>query len=145
MTERLTIRQKKQILHAIESAEHKTSGELRVHLSYSKEEPNLLESAQARFQELKMDQTRDRNGILLYLNPRLHRFSIYGDIGIHEKVGQAFWEDLVQNVRNAIREKNLTHGIIHAIEAMGRALKMHFPHQNQDLKNELENDVSESD
>lgn len=143
-TERLSLNQKRKILNAIRAAEQETSGELRVHLSYSKAEVNVIDATKAHFDNLGMHQTDLRNGMLLYLNPRLHHFSVYGDTGIHEKVGQAFWDRLVREIQQCIREKDLTQGIVHAIHLMGQALKEHFPHRDGQ-KNELQDEVTESD
>lgn len=141
---RLSLSQKKQILNAIVAAEKETSGELRVHLSYSKDETNILEAAQLYFETLEMHQTQERNGMLLYLNPKRHQFSVFGDIGIHQKVGQVFWDHLILEVKHAIRQKDLTQGIVHAVHLMGKALKEHFPHREGQI-NELKDEVTESD
>jgi uncharacterized membrane protein len=136
--------QKQHILDSIIQAEKETTGELRIHLSYAKEEGDLLKAAQNHFEKLKMHETHERNGMLLYLNPKLKKLSVFGDVGIHQKVGQDFWDQLIGDVRSAIREKDLTQGIIHAVQRMGHALKEHFPHRDGQT-NELPNDVSESD
>jgi uncharacterized membrane protein len=141
---RLTNEQKKQVIDAIVQAEAETRGELRVHLSYAKAEDDLLKSAQLHFEKLKMHLTEERNGILLYVNPILRKFSVFGDQGIHDKVGQDFWHRLIDEVQTSIRDADMIHGIVHAVNRMGHALKEHFPHRDGQ-KNELEDDVSESD
>ena len=141
---RLSKSDKQKIALAIHEAELKTSGEIRVHVSYSKSEKTLLALTEKKFYELKMHETSHRNAMLLYLNPRIKKFAIFGDQGIHEKVGQNFWDDLRTSVSKAIQEKNLCHGIIHAVEKMGIALKNHYPHL-QDTHSELSDEVSESD
>ena len=140
---KLSSKQKKLIVAAIETAEQQTNGEIRVHLSYAKNETDVINGAKNQFVKLKMHETKEHNGMLLYVNPKAHKFALFGDEGIHQKVGQAFWDNLTQEVRSNIREKDLVHGIIHAVEKMGVSLKTHFPHSSEH-KNELENDVSES-
>ena len=59
----LSKEQQEAILHAIELAEHQTSGEIRVHIeSTCKSDP--YERAQKVFLKLKMNKTAQRNGIL---------------------------------------------------------------------------------
>ena len=134
---------KEQIIEAIQTAEKQTSGEIRVHLSTAGDEDNILEAAKASFASLEMQNTRDRNGILLYFNTKLHKFAVYGDEGIHQKVGQDFWERLSADIRRAIHEKDLTAGIVLAVHHIGQALKDHFPLREGD-RNELSNDVTHS-
>ncbi len=140
---KLTSAQKKKIVQAIENAEHQTSGEIRVHFSYSKSDENPLFQAQKQFEKLKMHLTKDRNGILIYINPNARKFALYGDEGIHLKLGQDYWDQLKNSLKKNIQEKDLIHGIENAVLDLGVQLKAHFPHAEKD-KNELKNDVSES-
>ena len=140
---KLTSKEKKLIVKSIIEAEHLTSGEIRVHLSYSKSDESPLLQAQNQFEKLKMHLTKNRNGVLLYVNPRVRKFALYGDIGIHEKVGQAYWNALKDALQSKIREKDLTSGITHAVEELGKQLKTYFPHTDHD-QNQLSNDVTES-
>lgn len=130
---------------AIQEAETHTSGEIRVHLSYAKvEEEGAITVAQKQFEKLNMHVTQDRNGILLYLNPKARKFAVFGDQGIHTKVGQEFWDELSVQIKKAIQEENMVYGIKVAVLNLGKALKEHFPHYSGQ-KNELKDDVTESD
>ena len=135
--------QKSRIKKAIEFAEKGTSGEIRVHLSYRDGETEILKHAEHCFHALGMTQTRHRNAVLLYVNPKMKKFALFGDQGIHDSVGQDFWSSLASQVTCHIREKNLSAGIVHAVEAIGKSLKEHFPHETDD-QNELPGDVTES-
>jgi uncharacterized membrane protein len=141
---KLSTKEKKLIMKSIEEAEFKTSGEIRVHLSYSAHDDEPLTQAQLHFEKLKMHLTRDRNGILLYINPKAKRFALYGDRGINEKLGQHYWEELKNQLRKDIHDSDLTTGIVNAVLELGNQLKHHFPYTESD-KNELHNDLSESD
>ena len=137
-------RHKHEIAKAIGRAEQGSSGEIRVHLSYAKTEVDLLKSTEAQFKNLKMDQTKLRNGVLLYVNPRIKKFAIFGDEGIHARVQQEFWDSLAKNVSAKIQERSVVQGITHAVEVIGNALKEHFPHEADD-QNELSDEVTESE
>ena len=66
-----------------------------------------------------------------------------GDEGIHQKVGQEFWDHLSQEITTSIRTQDMTAGIVLAVHEIGKALKTHFPGLHDD-RNELHNDVTES-
>lgn len=141
---RLSSKEKKLITDAIQAAENQTSGEIRVHLSYSKCDEQPLQSAKEKFEKLKMHLTEQRNGMLLYINPRAKKFALFGDTGIHEKVGQDFWNQLKQKLSQNIKQKDLVYGITLAVTEMGQQLKTHYPSTLND-QNELSNDISESE
>lgn len=134
---------KEAIVQAIRSAEEQTSGEIRVHLSTAPDEHDIFTAARQSFEALKMHATRDRNGILLYFNVKLHKFAVYGDEGIHRKVGQEFWERVSREITDAIHSRDLTAGIVQAVHHVGQALQEHFPARADD-RNELHNDVTHS-
>ena len=137
---RLSNSDKKTIMHAIQEAEKNTSGEIRVHIQYSKKDDAPLAEAKSIFEELKMHETIARNGVLIYFNPKARKFALFGDIGIHQKLGQTYWDELVAHVRSTIHEKDLLSGILDAIHALGEQLAKHFPgsgHNPDELTNEV--------
>ncbi len=134
---------KEAIMHAIQAAERKTSGEIRVHIQYSKKDETPLSEAKAIFESLKMHETQERNGVLIYFNPKARKFALYGDSGIHEKLGQHYWDELVTHVRETIREKDLLAGIVDAVHALGEQLEKHFPGSGHN-PDELTNEISET-
>jgi uncharacterized membrane protein len=141
---KLTSHDKKLIVQAITEAEQKTTGEIRVHVTYSAHDETPLDQAKKVFHSLKMNETQARNGVLIYFNPKARKFALYGDQGIHEKLGQKYWEELVQKVRSTIHEKSLIDGILGSVQELGNQLATHFPGSHDD-QNELHNDVSESE
>jgi uncharacterized membrane protein len=80
---------------------------------------------------------------LVFFNPKARKFALYGDLGIYEKLGQTYWNDLVQHVRSTIHDKDLLTGIIDAVQALGEKLAIHFPGSKDDT-NELKNDITET-
>jgi uncharacterized membrane protein len=140
---KLTSSDKKVIMQEITKAEAKTTGEIRVHVTYQSKDDQPLEAAIAIFTKLNMHETRERNGVLVYFNPKARKFALYGDLGIYEKLGQTYWNDLVQHVRSTIHDKDLLTGIIDAVQALGEKLAIHFPGSKDDT-NELKNDITET-
>ena len=132
--------QKEDIRQAIMDAELDTSGEIRVHVENS-HTGDVLDRAAWIFKELKMHQTDNRNGVLIYLAIKNRRFAIIGDIGINQKVGEGFWDDIKSVMLNNFRENKFAEGLTEAIRLTGVQLKTHFPYKRDDV-NELEDDLS---
>jgi uncharacterized membrane protein len=128
------------IKQAILNAELDTSGEIRVHIE-STLSGDILDRAAFVFKKLGMDQTEQRNGVLIYLAVKNRRFAIIGDVGINRLVPENFWDDIKSSMLNHFRESRFTDGLIEAITLAGLQLKKHFPHLKED-KNELPDDVS---
>ena len=59
----------------------------------SRHEPDdAIAAAQAQFAALGMDKTAERNGVLIYVAPRVRKFAIIGDAGVHTRCGDEFWQ-----------------------------------------------------
>ncbi len=135
-----TEEQKYTIQKAIADAELNTSGEIRVHIE-EKCKGEALEAAVKKFNELKMDKTELRNGVLFYLAVQDHKFAIAGDKGINEKVEKNFWDSIRDTMLENFKQEKFTEGLSIGIAMAGEKLKIHFPFQSNDT-NELTNDVS---
>jgi uncharacterized membrane protein len=129
------------IVGAIADAEKKSSGEIRVHVTRHKP-ANLEERARRRFELLGMTRTAHRNGVLIYIAPKLRRFQILGDSGIHEKCGDDFWKETAAGMEEHFRRGNFTEGLVHGIAKAGAILAEHFPRAAGDT-NELPDGVTE--
>ncbi len=115
------------IVQAIREAESKTSGEIRVFIQRGELKGDPLIAAQKRFHRLGMHKTSQRNGVLIFVAPRAHKFAIVGDEAIHKKCGEALWQRLVGAMREHFRSENFTHAISDAIHEIGNALAANFP------------------
>ena len=89
---------------------------------------------------LKMEQTEQHNGVLIFVAPRTHKFAIIGDAGVHEKCGDPFWQELAAAMTEHFRNHQFTEGIVHGVTRAGELLARHFPCRTDD-KNELPDDV----
>jgi uncharacterized membrane protein len=129
------------IADAIAQAEQKTSGQIRVHVTHRKPD-NLEERARRRFELLGMTRTRRRNGVLLYIAPKLRRFQILGDAAVHEKCGDDFWKETASTIEAYFRKGQFTDGIVAGIERVAALLAEHFP-KEAGGSNELPDEVTE--
>ncbi len=128
------------MVQAIRFAEKQTSGEVRLfvesHCSYIQP----IDRAKELFAELKMTATKDRNGVLLYFAMKDRQMAIWGDEGIHQKMGQGFWEKEVAKILADFKREHFVDGICNMIQAVGEALKENFPYASDD-KNELDDTI----
>lgn len=132
--------QNQQIVDAIRAAEKRTSGEIRLFVESRCSYVNALDRAAEIFFGLQMDKTEDRNGVLLYIAMKDRQLAVFGDKGIHEKVGTEFWNSEVKQMLSSFRKENYTEAIVKIIEQIGDALVTHFPYEKED-KNELPDDI----
>ena len=136
-----TSEEQEQILEEIRKAEHRTSGEIRVHLDRASGEV-LLDKAKRVFHRLGMTRTKARNGVLIYLATEERKFAILGDEGIHRVVPENYWEDVKAKMQKQFREGRICEGICLGIREIGGKLKVHFPVAPDD-RNELPDAISE--
>jgi uncharacterized membrane protein len=128
------------VTRAIGAAELRTSAEIRVHLDHRcPGEP--MARAVAVFEHLGMHRTAARHGVLIYVSVEDHKLAVLGDQGIHERVGQVYWERLVDAVLAHFREERPRDGLLHAVAEVGAVLARHFPRRPGDV-NELSDQVS---
>jgi len=129
------------IVQAIASAERRTSGEIRVHVT--RHSPKNLEArAERRFHLLGMTKTAERNGVLIYIAPKARRFRILGDQAVHEKAGEDFWTQVAAAMEEHFRRGEFTEGVVRGVERVGELLAVHFPRRSAD-QNELPDEVTE--
>jgi len=131
---------KETIVEAIAKAECLTSGEIRVHID-KKCPGDPLERAIQLFGELKMHETAQRNGVLIYLSFSDKKVAIVGDEGINERVPVNFWDSSRSIMTYHFKNNDFARGIILAIKEAGEQLKRYFPIQEGD-KNELSNEIT---
>jgi uncharacterized membrane protein len=126
--------------HAIAEAEKKTSGEIRVSIA-----PffwgSVERAADRVFTRLGMTKTREHNGVLFFVVPARRAFVVLGDGGIHERVGQAFWEGIAALLSEHFQRGEFTEGLIAGITKAGESLSLHFPYDAEGDVDELPNTV----
>jgi uncharacterized membrane protein len=118
-----------QIVKAIQQAEQKTSGEIRVFISRHNPE-DAIKAAQKHFDEMGMHQAKERNGVLIFVAPLAHKFAVIGDAGVHQLCGDAFWGAVAHKMSGHFKKGEFTEGLIHAVNKAGELLAEHFPRKS---------------
>ncbi len=136
----LTAKEEAEVIAAICTAEKNTSGEIRVHL-----EPHATIDAFDRaaevFDLLSMHETKNRNGVLIYVAVEDRTLVILGDTGINDVVPTHFWESTKDAIIEQFKKGFIKQGLVNGILMAGEQLKMHFPFEKGDT-NELSNEIS---
>jgi uncharacterized membrane protein len=137
----LDAEERTRVLEAVSKFEARTSGEIRVHLAEHSHGDPTRAAVQA-FERLGMTRTRDRNGVLLFVAVRDHGVAVIGDAGIHAKVSEHFWADVVRLIELRFGEERYADGLIEGIAMAGEKLAEHFPPRAGDI-NELPDSLSD--
>ncbi len=131
---------KRMIEEAIREAERNTSGEIRVHIDDVCEGDACRKAVEV-FRYLRMDRTKARNGVLIYVACNSKVFAIIGDSGIDKAVPEGFWNDISEHIGDCFREGRYAEGLVDAVKMAGQKLKAYFPYQDGDV-NEQPDEIS---
>ena len=137
----LTPEQNEAIVQAIRNAEMRTSGEIRIFMERHCQYVDAMDRAQEVFWGLKMDQTVDRNAVLLYFAVDDHQFAIFGDEGIYAKTGSVYWKTLAAEVAAHFRKQEFAKGIESCVHFLGEGLHHYFPYDRASDHNELPDNI----
>jgi uncharacterized membrane protein len=136
-----TEEEQSRIVSAIKEAERKTSGEIKVHIASSSAWEDVVTQAAKVFDELNMEKTQDRNGVLIYIAKNDRQFAIWADKGINKVVPEGYWESTIDLMRSYMKAGQHAEGVIKGINMIGVKLKTFFPYQRNDV-NELPDEIS---
>ena len=130
----------RRVVEAIKQAELNTSGEIKVHIeNFCK--GNIEKRSLVVFNRLKLNETKLRNGVLIYLSVKDHKFAILGDEGINNVVEDGFWNDVKDLMQSHFKEGRFADGLEQGIQRCGEKLKTYFPHQSDKI-NEIPDEIS---
>jgi len=115
------------LIAALAAAERNTSGKIYVYVSH-RPIADALAGARKRFAKLGLSRLHDeRASVLIYLAPRTHKFAILGDTAIHERCGEAFWNQLAEALSRDLKAGDPTMALLNTISALEATLAEHFP------------------
>jgi uncharacterized membrane protein len=132
--------EQRMIVAAIKDAERCTSGEIRVYVEKRCSYMDALDRAVEIFQQMNMQATRERNAVLVYIAIKDHQLAVFGDEGIHQKVGSEYWYKEVGKMIKDFNRENYAQGIAGCVEDIGQALQHFFPFTEKD-ENELSDEI----
>jgi uncharacterized membrane protein len=126
------------------ASERRHSGEIRIcveaglPMSYLWRDARPRERAITLFGKLRVWDTEDNNGVLIYLLLAEHAIEIVADRGIDARVSDDQWAAMAQRMGAAFRERRFEDGLTQALEEVSALLVEHFPlAEGQADRNEL--------
>lgn len=137
----LSATEEQEIIEAIRNAELNTSGEIRVHIEKTSSGEDAANRALEVFYKLKMENTKAKNGVLIYVAVEDKTFVVYGDKGINDVVADNFWDSTKDTIQSHFKNGDFKQGLVEGILIAGEALKKYFPYTDDDT-NELSNEIS---
>ena len=135
-----TPEQQQLMVDAIKNAEKNTSGEVRFFVESKCTYVDPVDRAKELFFSLKMEQTKDRNAVLLYMAMDDRQLALFADEGIYQRLGNEYWDREAKKMIKAFTKDDYTGGICTVINNIGSALKQEFPYESDD-KNELPDEI----
>jgi uncharacterized membrane protein len=79
------------------------------------------------FSKLRVWDTEENNGVLIYVELADHGLQIVADRGAARRVPQARWNEIAEGMRERFRRGEFEAGTIEAIERVGALLAEQFP------------------
>ncbi|TCV94978.1 TLP18.3/Psb32/MOLO-1 phosphatase superfamily protein [Luteibacter rhizovicinus] len=89
------------------------------------------------FTHLRVWDTHDNCGVLLYVLLAEHHIEIVADRGIVARVGQGEWETITTEMRKAFAAGQWREGMVAGVAAANALLALHFPADGSPRTNEL--------
>jgi uncharacterized membrane protein len=88
------------------------------------------------FATLRVWDTEQNNGVLVYLLLADHDVEIVADRGVNQRIGAQGWEAICREMEAAFRRGEFESGTLMGIRQIGKVLQAHFPADDTN-KNEL--------
>jgi uncharacterized membrane protein len=132
----------KRIEEAIAAGERMHSGQLRFVVEGALPMGRVVRGETPReralevFGRLRIWDTEENCGVMIYLLLADRDVEIVADRGIHRKVGDEAWQAICRAMEAAFRERRFTDGAVDGIDAINALLAQHFP-RNAAGPNEL--------
>ena len=116
----------------VAASEAHHSGEIRVcieaglPLSYIKRDAPVRERAVMMFGKLRVWDTENNNGVLIYLLLADHAIEIVADRGLARHVAAPQWQGITTLMRTAFQSGDFEAGLNQAIDAVDEILRQHY-------------------
>ncbi|HZT04841.1 MAG TPA: TPM domain-containing protein [Steroidobacteraceae bacterium] len=89
--------------------------------------------AHAQFYEQGVQLTAQHSGVLFFVSLAERYVEIVADKGIHEKLGEAHWQGIIDLFVSHVRRGKVVDGFVDAIGACGAAMAEHYPPDTNDV------------
>lgn len=123
----------RRLARRVAASEKRHTGEVRIYveaglpLSYLWRSATPRERAVAMFGKLRVWDTEQNNGVLIYLLLAERAIEIVADRGLRRVVPDSEWKAIVQRMGQALHAGRFEDGITQALEEVSGLLVQHFP------------------
>jgi uncharacterized membrane protein len=130
----------KRLGRRVTASEQRHSGEIRIcveaglPLAYVWRDASARERAVTLFGKLRVWDTEDNNGVLIYLLLAEHTIEIIADRGLARVIPADTWEKLVQEMGQAFHDGHYEDGLTQALSHVSALLSEHFPADPNQVK-----------
>ena len=120
------------LMRRVAASEQRHSGEIRIcvegglPLSYLWRGANARERALSLFGKLRVWDTEQNNGVLIYLLLADHAIEIIADRGLKQHVTPQQWQAMVASMAGAFRQRRYEDGLTAALGEISALLVQHF-------------------
>lgn len=121
----MTRGENKRIVAALKRARAGTSSRIAVRIVADKT-VDAFEHAKAEFVARELHTHPGANAALILVAPQARTFAVIGDTALHERVGQAFWDDLVAQMAGVFKTAGPAEAIVLGIDHLGAVMRTHF-------------------
>ncbi len=113
-------------------------GYRRLLISKKEMETEFTQRAYEAFLMNGVTQTKERNGVMLFISDFERRAMIVSDTGIQKELNNSVWEKMIGELTGFMKRGEYTEGIIKTVESIGNVLSEKFP-DHKDDEDELAN------
>ena len=123
----------KELSDAVRASESTHRGELRFAVESALDLGPLWRGVSARdralelFSSLRMWDTEENNGVLIYLLLADRRVEIVADRGVHEQAGAESWSAICRAMELRFRDRDFKGGLLGGLQAISVILARHYP------------------
>jgi uncharacterized membrane protein len=135
----LTSEEEALLVEAIREQELRTSAEIRICVTY-KFIWRVERYAWKVFDRAGMRDTRQRNGALIVMMPRMRKVVIIGDSGFDAVVPEGYWKESVAAMIGRMHEATPLDAMREGLRRLGDMLSVHWPREEGDV-NELSDEI----
>ena len=127
---------------AIQASEALHAGEIRIAIEGALDGSPLFKGQSPReraldvFSHLRVWDTENNNGLLIYVLLADRAVEIVADRGIHSKVSSSVWQEICDEMKASFRQSRFEDAVLKGIHAVTRQLTEHFPSRGP-RRNEL--------
>ena len=117
----------------IKASEQNHGGEIRICIEaglpwrFIRYDASTRERALSLFSLLRIWDTQQNNGVLIYLLLAEHAIEIIADRGLCKQVSTALWSDITQQLSRLLHEQQFEQGLGQAIDEINALLTRYFP------------------